>query len=139
MSYLRYLWCSEWTNDTVCVALVDNSITVFAQVVRCLIRRGYLHILVNPQLFRFLVILVCVAVMYMCVTGIDFSSFSTIFDVILEIFWCDICFLMFIHCMLLSTRELQKMADCLFTRIMYFVLYFTMFSLIVVTIMLNFE
>jgi hypothetical protein len=27
-----------------------------------------------------------VAIMYMCVRGIDFSSFSTIFDVILKIF-----------------------------------------------------
>jgi hypothetical protein len=49
---------TQWTNDTVCVAVVDNSITVFAQVVRCLIRRGYHHILVNPQLFRLLVIVV---------------------------------------------------------------------------------
>ena len=49
---------TQWTNDTVCVALVDNSITVFAQVVRCLIRRGYHHILVNPQVVHFLVIVV---------------------------------------------------------------------------------
>jgi hypothetical protein len=38
-----------------------------------------------------------------------------------------------------SAKGFEKMADCLLTIIMYFVLYFTMFSLIVVTFMLNFE
>jgi hypothetical protein len=44
-----------------------------------------------------------IAVMYMCV--IDFSSFSTIFDVILEIFRCDIVFLNFFYCMFSSSRQ----------------------------------